>query len=153
MTLMPSLHHPWNTYLKPIYYSSPFHSFLNCPLCPFFIFLLLCITILALEVSLRSCFYFRCHSWTYCGGHTSRREILLPLRETPGSTSLCIKMLVSFADFSALTVVLTISWPRPTQSSAILGISFKTSFISLLKVAKVHLNEWVQFQLTGISGW
>lgn len=126
MTLIPSLHYPWNTYLKPLYYSSSFHSFFRWPLCPFFIFFLLCITILALEVSVMGYFYLKCHSWTYPGGHTSRRETLLPPRETPGSTSPCIKMLVYLDDFPGLTAVLTIAWPWPTQPSAVLHILLTT---------------------------
>lgn len=134
MTLIPSLHHPWNTYLKPLYCSSPFHSFFSCPLCPFFVLLLLCITILALEVSV-SFFYLKCQSWTYPRGHMSRRETLLPSRETPGS---CVKTLISLASFPALTVVLNIVQPGPTQASIFLCISLTSSLISRLYGFALH---------------
>lgn len=106
-----------------LFFSFPF--LFRCPLCPFSIFLLLCMKILSLEVSVMGYFYLKCHSWTYPGGHTSRRETLLPPREIPGSTLPCIKMLVYLDDFPGLTAVLAIGWPWPTQPSAVLHISLK----------------------------
>jgi len=86
------------------------------------------------------CFYLKCQSWTHPRRHTSRRESLLPWRETLGSTLPCVKTLISLADFPALTAVLNIVQPGLTQPSVVLCISPTNSLVSLLKVAAVCLS-------------